>query len=367
MFEPLGVELRWLALAAGDPPPADEFGSPLVVAEPNTAEGARALRDHLTAHFDGAVVNVFAEVAMMNAARFLPAAFRRIAHVHSTSQATLSVAGLLAPHAHALIAPSPGVADRLRADPRVPPTALHHIPHATPWDAGTLYVPAPLPGEPLRLAYLGRIKDEDRGVLLLPAILAECRRLGMDATLSVAGDGPDLAALRKSCRGEPGISFEGELAPGAVPGFLARHHLLLSPANFEGFGLSVLEAMSVGCVPVATNLPGVTDWLLDGGRCGLLFPPHDAGAAARAIFGLVSQGTWPLLSDQARARARTQYAPATIAPRWGDLLAGITAPSAGAVRENSLAAWDIPAELRPHPLAAMVPGRIKSALRRLRR
>lgn len=51
--------------------------------------------------------------------------------------------------------------------------------------------------------------------------------------------------------------------------------------NPEPFGMVILEAMAVRRPVVATNIGGPPE-ILDGGRCGILVPPGDAGAIADA-------------------------------------------------------------------------------------
>ncbi len=60
---------------------------------------------------------------------------------------------------------------------------------------------------------------------------------------------------------------------------------LVHPALHEGFGLTVLEAMSVGVPVVAARSPGLVETVGDG---ALLFDPHDAAALADALTTVAS-------------------------------------------------------------------------------
>ncbi|HTC69593.1 MAG TPA: glycosyltransferase family 1 protein [Acidothermaceae bacterium] len=77
--------------------------------------------------------------------------------------------------------------------------------------------------------------------------------------------------------------------------------LLAFPSRFEGFGIPVVEAMSVGCPVIAadaTNLPALV------GDAGLLVDPADVDAWAAAISGLLdSSDTRKRLADAGRKRA----------------------------------------------------------------
>ena len=50
----------------------------------------------------------------------------------------------------------------------------------------------------------------------------------------------------------------------------------------------LVEAMAGGCVPIASRLPGVTDWIIEDGRTGLLFPVRNVGRAVQHLLGLLS-------------------------------------------------------------------------------
>ncbi len=53
----------------------------------------------------------------------------------------------------------------------------------------------------------------------------------------------------------------------------------------ETFGLSLIEAMAVGAVPIGTNAGGVPE-IIEHNKNGLLIPPEDIDALAKAIFKL---------------------------------------------------------------------------------
>jgi glycosyltransferase involved in cell wall biosynthesis len=82
------------------------------------------------------------------------------------------------------------------------------------------------------------------------------------------------------------VSVLGTIPRHRVPAFLGRADILLFPSHNEGFGFVLIEAMAAGCVPVASRLPGVTDFIVEHGQTGVLCPVGDARAFAAAIVGL---------------------------------------------------------------------------------
>ncbi|MFZ5587889.1 MAG: glycosyltransferase family 4 protein [Thermodesulfobacteriota bacterium] len=101
--------------------------------------------------------------------------------------------------------------------------------------------------------------------------------------LVVAGDGPLAAEVERAAAMSGGrVVFAGWADRQRMQALLAGAASLWLPSLWaEPFGISGLEAMALG-TPVATSaVGGVGDWL-EHGRNGLLVPPGDALALARA-------------------------------------------------------------------------------------
>jgi glycosyltransferase involved in cell wall biosynthesis len=183
--------------------------------------------------------------------------------------------------------------------------------------------------EPLRLACLGRVEHQQKGVLYLPQIAAGLLQRGVAFSLDVVGDGPDLpqlsAALAAQCPAAA-VTLHGSLAQESAMQVLQRCDVLLLPSHFEGQPLVLLEAMARGVVPVASRLEGVTDTVIDHERCGLLAaagkPDEFAAAIARlgADRDLLTQ-----LSAAARSRVREQFDADVMADRYLALIGELRA------------------------------------------
>lgn len=86
--------------------------------------------------------------------------------------------------------------------------------------------------------------------------------------------------------------------------FMAASDIFCLPSYREGFGLTLIEAAASGLPSVATRIYGITD-AVDDGTSGLLVPPRDAGALARAIEELVADSALRVRMGLA-ARERVQ-------------------------------------------------------------
>jgi glycosyltransferase involved in cell wall biosynthesis len=120
-----------------------------------------------------------------------------------------------------------------------------------------------------------------------------------DVRLVVAGDGPERAAL-KAAAGDRRVVWLGrrpyEEVPALLRGALAGLCVIGDPAGRSASGVAPLklyEAMACGLPVVASDLPFQRD-LVERLGAGLVVPPGDAGALARAVASLAA--------DPARAR-----------------------------------------------------------------
>jgi glycosyltransferase involved in cell wall biosynthesis len=162
-----------------------------------------------------------------------------------------------------------------------------------------------------RLIYAGRIIQQQKGVFLLPEILAELNKSGVRASLDIVGDGVDLAELKVRIE-RAGVAqqarYWGGLSPEEVARKLQESHILLMPSFYEGFGLISLEAQGCGCVPIISRLPGVTEWNLVDGMTGLFGEPGNAKSFAEGVLSLVSNPTkWQAMSEAGVKRIPREF------------------------------------------------------------
>ena len=165
-------------------------------------------------------------------------------------------------------------------------------------------VTARKPGEPVNVAYVGRIRPV-KGVSVLvaawPKVIRGDAAQPLDARLLIAGDGAEREALAQSARDNgvgDTVEFLGEVSD--VPGVLARADVYVQPSFQEGLPNAVLEAMAMGLPIVATRVSGNEDVVADGDN-GLLVPPGDPDALAAAVRRLVAD---PALALRMGRRSR---------------------------------------------------------------
>jgi len=101
------------------------------------------------------------------------------------------------------------------------------------------------------------------------------------------------------------VRFHGGLSDGELCALFAASHVVVlsSVSMMEAFGMSLLEGMRVGSVPVASDLPGIAEVV---GDAGILVAAGAANGLAEALRGLrQDRALWDRLSARARKRAAT--------------------------------------------------------------
>lgn len=161
-----------------------------------------------------------------------------------------------------------------------------------------------------KLLFVGRLYDAHKGDLLLPEILWHCSKMGLDAELTIAGDGPDRKALEGAFeeKGLPAqVNFTGALLPAEVYRLMLANHVLIMPSRTEGMPQVMLEAMACGCVPVAARLPA-TEAVIRMEENGMIAEQNDArGFAAAAAWVYSDARRWAAMGEAARQRVLEEY------------------------------------------------------------
>lgn len=371
-----GVGLRWIA--AGTPasmallrapwPSEMDCGTVVAPGESDDRRQAEALIRHIEgAGYDAVLVNVLADRVQTNAVRYLDRRMPRVMVVHNITPGTYAAAAAVRDWVHATVCVSPRIRDDLVAHHGFTRERTHVVLNAiAPRHAPRPPRPPVSADAPLRLLSLGRVEDASKGVLWLPRILERLEDPRWE--LTVGGDGPDRDALVRACApfGRR-VRFLGAVPAEQVADVMAQHDVLVFPSRFEGFGLTLAEAMAAGCVPVASAIRGVTDAVVDHGRTGLLFPVGATDRAAQEIRRLIAD---PELLDRmptaARAAARQRFDADRAAGAYCRVLEALRWHPPAIAAPLPLHRWHYPRGLAERGLRHFVPRPIKNALRELR-
>lgn len=158
----------------------------------------------------------------------------------------------------------------------------------------------------LRLLFAGRLVEQKGVRYLLEALPAVMAQSGERVELAVLGSGPAEQALRQLTQRlalEDRVRFLGWASREAMPQHYHNADIFVFPSFEEGMPNAVLEAMASGLPVVATDIYGIRP-LVAHGQNGLLAPPGDAPALARALTALAQdRGLRIRMGACSRARA----------------------------------------------------------------
>ncbi len=228
--------------------------------------------------------------------------------VHSDDPLHYDHVRRLGPYWNAVVAVSQTIADKVVA---VNPSLAGRV-HTIPIG---VHIPLQLARrdtthEVLRVVYHGILKQHQKRVLDLPAIVAAAVARGIPIALSIVGAGPDEAALRAAAAplvASGHIRFLGLLSPDDTGALLESFDAYLLPSEFEGMPNALIEAMGRGCVPIVTDTKSGIPELIHDGDNGFLVPVGDTEAFAERLALL-----W---NDPARRVAMSRRAFATVSGR----------------------------------------------------
>ena len=134
----------------------------------------------------------------------------------------------------------------------------------------------------INVARLSREKNHALLVRAFSKAVQSCPNL----ELWLVGDGElrrDIEELVKQLGLEEKVKFFGVRSD--VPELLSQADIFVLSSDYEEFGLVVAEAMAAGLPVIATAIGGIPE-ILEGGRAGILVPPKDVDALAKAIVEL---------------------------------------------------------------------------------
>lgn len=187
---------------------------------------------------------------------------------------------------------------------RIPPEKLRVVYNGidpTPDDElARLRAAAPQGGGPYAV-FVGRLV-RTKGVSVL---VEAARDVKSPLKFVICGQGPEAEALAGQAA-DFGVAdrfdFRGFTEERTKRELLAGAALLVHPATFESFGISILEAMDLACPVVGTSVGGVPEVV---GDAGTLVRPGDPRALAEAIDQVAGDGgKIERLASLARAQSR---------------------------------------------------------------
>jgi glycosyltransferase involved in cell wall biosynthesis len=195
--------------------------------------------------------------------------------------------------------------------------------------------PQPTPrDDEITLLFVGRL-DPQKG---LDVLLRAFERLSQRCVLRVVGTGPHEPEYRRLAE-ELGLDsrviFLGHCSPEEIRRQLKAAYTLVLPSRAELFGIVLIEAMAMGVPVVASRVGGLPE-VVAHEKTGLLAPPEDDQALARALHRILEErGLRDQLALRCPARAARYRWDHLVKRTLHEIEGAITAKSAGAKRPRA--------------------------------
>lgn len=156
------------------------------------------------------------------------------------------------------------------------------------------------------LIFVGRLNEQVKGLDYLIDIIKKIKKdVKNDITCMIVGDGKDRVYLEECILKnnlEDNIKLVGFQKD--VVKFYMESKMLISTSRWEGFGLTIIEAMACGVPCIAFDNEGPVE-IIEDGQNGILVPKYDTECFVTAIKEcLIDEKKYEELSKNASERAK---------------------------------------------------------------
>ncbi len=145
-------------------------------------------------------------------------------------------------------------------------------------------------GRPPTLLFIGQLTPRKGYDLLVRALPQVVERYPTALVQIVSGlntaDREAMEAMAREVGVAAHIEFLGRVDDARLVELFREADMYVTPTRYEGFGLTLLEAMAAGCPVVSTAIP-VVDEIIEHGQNGWLTPYDDPDGLAQGILRLL--------------------------------------------------------------------------------
>lgn len=157
---------------------------------------------------------------------------------------------------------------------------------------------------PNSIIFIGLSFERKGGFDLLEALTALKHVHKLTFSISFIGEFPEKAEQYvKDNRLEDVVSVLGRVSHEDIPATLAKHQIFALPSYSEGLPIAMLEAMSMGLVPIATPVGDIASVI--GNEEGILIEPGNISALTDALLRLLTDESFKK-SASAKAMLKTK-------------------------------------------------------------
>ena len=164
--------------------------------------------------------------------------------------------------------------------------------------------------------YVGRLSHYDKKPMRLLESWQLLHEEFNDWKLVFVGDGDSLDEMRMYVKDHKlsNVCFEGQSE--SVEKYYEKAAIICLTSNFEGWGMSLTEGMSYGCIPVTYNNFGAASDIIDDGLNGYLIKPFDSKRYAKRLKELMSNPELRYSMSREATIKVQKFSPEAIVDKW---------------------------------------------------
>lgn len=155
----------------------------------------------------------------------------------------------------------------------------------------------PRKGSPKTIGVVSRL-ERIKGMDSIVPAFAKVYERHPEIKLLIVGDGSQRGLMEQQVLNsgitEESVQFVGRQGQNKLQSFYDQIDILLMPSRSEGFGLTAIEGMARGCVPVVSNIGGLPE-VIEDGISGLLHTSESVEDMAAKIESVINN---PKLFEQ---------------------------------------------------------------------
>lgn len=164
-------------------------------------------------------------------------------------------------------------------------------------------------GPVFKILHISRLIHQKKGQHILIEAIKRVKDRGYKVSVDFIGEGPSfdyLTELIKKLELENEVKLIGAKSQQYIFEHLCEYDLFVQPSIFEGFGLTVAEAMAAKVPVLVSENQGPLE-IIDNGKYGYSFKNGDAEDCANKIIEIIEQGVDSNMIEAAYKRVEENY------------------------------------------------------------
>jgi colanic acid/amylovoran biosynthesis glycosyltransferase len=179
----------------------------------------------------------------------------------------------------------------------------------------------------LRLAYVGRLADEQKRITDLTRAFCRVTREVPGIEALIVGEGPDKSKVERVIADEHNdrVTLSEPVDVDRVQTLLLERDVIVLLSDYEGLPIALMEGMACGCVPITLKVRSGIPELVENEKTGLIVEDRDGGFTDAVRRLRNDPSLWEALSTRGRTKIEDGYSRGLCADMWKELLTSIGA------------------------------------------